>query len=372
MKIFQSVLIGILLAALTESLWAFVPGGAVVVTKAPTVEAQLALNRASLERLGATQIQDDWRRFTQERQEEWAKYSEEKAHRQTSFARNVLFYADQATAWINQFNKMATQIRTAMSQLNTTRGLFGIAVAGLNLDEAARKNLKDWFAAYEATLEASQSAKRLWDTRYAMVQAIRRFKDRPSGFNPRELFEVINDYVRRANRERAEEERALRSLIERDPILGALWEQWGDLNIRLEAVNERLAALTAKSRSQTGMGTRVQAPDAPTVTGEPPADPSQGAPAPDTANVSDKELLRQIADQIERLDREKSEIERQLNDLMQKIKLRCEQLQIPLERMAERAQEVAENANAWRRKAAAEDALVEKALRTIFDYEGAD
>jgi hypothetical protein len=372
MKIFQAVLIGFLLASLSQTLWAFVPGGAVIVTKAPTVEAQLVLNRAAMERLGVSQIQEDWRRFTQERQEEWAKYSEEKGHRETSFARSLLFYADQATAWINQFNKMSTQIRTAMSQLNTTRGLFGIAVAGLNLDEAARKNLKDWFAAYEATLQASQAAKRLWETRYTMVQAIRRFKDRPSGFNPRELFEIINDYVRRANRERAEEELALRSLITRDPILGALWEQWGDLNIRLETVNERLASLKAKSQSQTSMGTRVQAPDAATVTGEPPGDPAPGGPPPDTANVSDKDLLRQLGDQIERLEVEKSQIERQLNEVMQKIKLRFEELQIPLERMAERAQEVADNANAWRRKAEAEDALVNNALRTIFDYPGAD
>lgn len=368
-KGFYSVIIGILISCFSGQYTFAQFGGPVTVASAPTVEAALWSNQAAMQKLGVFQIQEDWKRFTQDQAMKRAQHAEEMAQHKLSFAKQVAYYADQATAWINQFDKMATQIRTAMSHLNTARGLFGIAAAGLGLDQKARGNLKDWFTAYESVLQATRGAIKLWQLRWSMVSAIKRFQSMPSGFNPQELWGVVNDYVFTVNRERQAEEEALRALMMRDPVLGGLWEQWGAVNRRLEEVKSRIKTLKEKMEQETVKVTGVAVPTTPTITGTPPTDPSQTPTNPSTENVGDKEMMRQIAREMSDLEKEKIELEKQAMELMEKIKKRFEELHVPLAMMAEAGRMAANEANAWSREEAEREETMDKGLRAIFNYD---
>jgi hypothetical protein len=361
-KTFIQIIVGFLLSAFLSPLVHAQFGGVVTVAKAPTVEALMV-------KIGATQVKEDWKRFLEDQQTKRAQHAAEMAQHKLSFAKQVQYYADQALAWINQFEKTATQIRTAMSQLNTARGLFGLAEAAFGLDANNRKNLAEWFRAYESVLTASRGALRLWQSRYSMVNAIKRFQSMPSGFNPEQLWGIVNDFIFRVNRAGEAKEQALRAMMERDPVLGGLWEQWGQVNRRLSDVSAQIFQIRSKMDAETQKSTGATIPPPQNVTGETPKDP---APAPgkiDVSNVSDNAYLKQLAQELAALMKEKSELETKAMELMERMKKRFEELHIPLEIGAFEAEAAAAEANAWMTRQEEQDEALEKGLSVIFNYD---
>ena len=218
-------------------------------------------------------------------------------------------------------------------------------------------------------MNSSRAALRLWQARFSMVNAIKRFQSLPSGFNPQQLWGIVNDYIFRVNREGEAQEQALKAMMERDPVLGGLWEQWGHVNRRLNDVKERIEKVRQRMDAETQKATGANVPPPDTVTGEPPKDPTPAPGKIDVSNVADKDYMRQMAEEMSVLEKEKSELEKTSMDLMERMKKRFEELHVSLEISAADASEAANEANAWDRREAQEDEALENGLNVIFNFD---
>jgi hypothetical protein len=256
------------------------------------------------------------------------------------------------TAHIMRYTKL-------VQQLTTLRGIYQYTMTKMGLDEKTRANLLKWFKHIEEAKRLYTAGIQLWNTRWAVLDTIQRIRNMPGSFNIREAWYILNDFMDRVYRAEYAAEQKRRVMLERDPKLGLLWEQYGDLQAQLAYNREKIKRvkeeLTRMSGDSVSVGTTP--PD-----GQNPVDSN-----PNTSNTQDQEAMRDLQKRLDDLENQEQVLKAQIADKIKEISDLYGQNRVKFDYMTETAKEIRENDQAWGKLIEQVDADGEKAFRAIMN-----
>ncbi len=267
--------------------------------------------------------------------------------------------AEQWAARIENWTAHVMRYTKLVQQLTTLRGIYQYTMTKMGLDEKTRANLLKWFRHIEAAKRLYNAGINLWNTRWAVMDTLQRIRNFPESFNIREAWSILNDFMDRVYRAEYEAEQKRRVMLERDPKLGLLWEEYGDLQAQLSFVREKIKRVKEELGRLSG--------DSVSVGTTPPDGQNPVDSVPNTAGTQDQEAMRDLQKRLDDLENQEQALKVQIADKIKAISDLYGQNRVKFDDMTKSANEIRENEQAWGKLIEQADADGERAFRAILN-----